>query len=167
MWNGLKHNFVFEWGHMCCCCCLHWRLVAAGVLAPSAHVHIWCKYLAWRPGGRLFGGWCRDSVKSGWMMCEWMCEEGRKMSWTVDFWLVFWSCFGLVKRTYIYISSWLCSTTCEVSVCHHWGCDSNPAHGEVYLMQHCVIEIVSDLQQVKCFLQVPWFPPPLRLTITI
>jgi hypothetical protein len=40
---------------------------------------------------------------------------------------------------------------------------SNPAHGEVYSIQHYVIKIVSDLQQI-CFLR---FPPPLKLTATI
>jgi hypothetical protein len=31
---------------------------------------------------------------------------------------------------------------------------SNPAHGEVYLIQHYVIKFVSDLRQVSGFLQV-------------
>ena len=30
----------------------------------------------------------------------------------------------------------------------------NPAHGEVYSIQHCVIKFVSDLRQVCCFLRV-------------
>ena len=30
----------------------------------------------------------------------------------------------------------------------------NPAHGEVYSIQHYVIKFVNDLQQVGCFLQV-------------
>ena len=40
---------------------------------------------------------------------------------------------------------------------------SNPAHGEVYSMQHYVIKFVSDLQQVGGFLQVLLFPPPIKL----
>ena len=36
---------------------------------------------------------------------------------------------------------------------------SNPAHGEVYSIQHYVIEFVSDLRQVSGFLR---FPPPKR-----
>ena len=32
---------------------------------------------------------------------------------------------------------------------------SNPAHGEVYLIQHYVIKFVSDLQQVSVSLWVP------------
>ena len=40
---------------------------------------------------------------------------------------------------------------------------SNPAHGEVYSMQHYVIKFVSDLRQVGCFLQVLLFPPPIKL----
>ena len=36
---------------------------------------------------------------------------------------------------------------------------SNPAHGEVYLIQHYVIKIVSDLRQDGGFLRVLRFPP--------
>ena len=43
----------------------------------------------------------------------------------------------------------------------------NPAHGEVYLIQHYVIRFVSDLRQVGGFLRVLWFPPPIILTTTI
>jgi hypothetical protein len=43
---------------------------------------------------------------------------------------------------------------------------SNPAHGEVYFTQHDVIHFVSDLRQVGGFLQVLWFPPPIKLTAT-
>ena len=42
-----------------------------------------------------------------------------------------------------------------------------PAHGEVYSIKHYVIKIVSYLQQVGGFLQVLWFPPPIKLTATI
>jgi hypothetical protein len=38
----------------------------------------------------------------------------------------------------------------------------NPAHCEVYSIQHYVIKFVSDLRQVGGFLQ---FPPPLKLTV--
>jgi hypothetical protein len=44
---------------------------------------------------------------------------------------------------------------------------SNPAHGEVYSMQHYVIKFVSDLRQVGGFLQVLLFPPPIKLTATL
>jgi len=37
----------------------------------------------------------------------------------------------------------------------------NPPHGEVYSMQHYVIKLVSDLQQVGGFLHVLRFPPPI------
>jgi len=40
---------------------------------------------------------------------------------------------------------------------------SNPAHGEVYSIQHYVIKFVSDLRQVNCFLHVLWFPPPIKI----
>ena len=41
---------------------------------------------------------------------------------------------------------------------------SNPAHGEVYLIQHYGLKFVSDLQQVSDFLR---FPPPIKLTAPI
>jgi hypothetical protein len=40
----------------------------------------------------------------------------------------------------------------------------NPAHGEVYSIQHYVILFVSDLRQVSGFLRVLRFPPPMKLT---
>jgi hypothetical protein len=43
----------------------------------------------------------------------------------------------------------------------------NPVHGEVYSMQHHVIKSVSDLRQVSGFLCVLWFPPAIKLTVTI
>jgi hypothetical protein len=43
----------------------------------------------------------------------------------------------------------------------------NPAHGKVYSIQHYVIKFVSDMRQVDGFLQVLWFPPPIKLTATI
>ena len=39
---------------------------------------------------------------------------------------------------------------------------SNPTHGDVYWIQHYVIEFVSDLLQVSGFLWVFWFPPLIR-----
>jgi hypothetical protein len=44
---------------------------------------------------------------------------------------------------------------------------SNPAHGEVYLIQHYVIKFVKDLRQVAGFLRAFRFPPPIKLTATI
>jgi hypothetical protein len=40
----------------------------------------------------------------------------------------------------------------------------NPAHGEVYSIQHYVIKFVSGLSQVSGFLRVLQFPPPINLT---
>jgi hypothetical protein len=45
--------------------------------------------------------------------------------------------------------------------------NSNPAHCEVYSLQHYVIKFVSDLHQVSVFLGVLQFPPPIKLTATI
>jgi len=39
---------------------------------------------------------------------------------------------------------------------------SNPAHGEVYSIQHYVIKFVSDLRHVCGFLRVIRFPPPIK-----
>ena len=43
----------------------------------------------------------------------------------------------------------------------------NPAHGEVYSIQHYVIKFVKDLRQVGGFLHVIRFSPPITLTATI
>ena len=40
-------------------------------------------------------------------------------------------------------------------------------HGKVFSMQHYVIKIVSDLQQVGGFFTVLRFPPPIKLTSLI
>ena len=44
---------------------------------------------------------------------------------------------------------------------------SNPAHGEVYSIQHCVIKFVSNLRQVGGVLRVRWFPQPIKVITTI
>jgi hypothetical protein len=43
---------------------------------------------------------------------------------------------------------------------------SNLLHGEVFSIQHYVIKIVSELQQVGCFLWVLRFPPPIKSITT-
>ena len=55
-----------------------------------------------------------------------------------------------------FLSKHIPSTTKVVS--------SNPVHGEVYSIQHYVIKFISDLQQVSDFLQIRWFPPPIKLS---
>jgi hypothetical protein len=42
---------------------------------------------------------------------------------------------------------------------------SNPAHGEVYSIQHYVIRFVSDLLQIGGFLLILRFNPPIKLTL--
>ena len=44
---------------------------------------------------------------------------------------------------------------------------SNPAHDEVYSIQHYVIKFAKDLQQVVGFLRVLRFPPLIKLSATI
>jgi hypothetical protein len=38
------------------------------------------------------------------------------------------------------------TTTFAISVYHHWSCEFESHSDEVYLIQHCVIEFVSDLR---------------------
>jgi hypothetical protein len=42
---------------------------------------------------------------------------------------------------------------------------SNPAHVNVYSIQHYVIKFVSDLRQVGGFLRVLQFLPPIKLNV--
>jgi hypothetical protein len=44
---------------------------------------------------------------------------------------------------------------------------SNPSHGKVYSIQHCVIKIVSDFRKVGGFLRELRFSPPVIVTTTI
>ena len=44
---------------------------------------------------------------------------------------------------------------------------SNPAHGEVYSIQHIVIKLISDWWQVGGFLRVLRFPPHKKTDNTI
>jgi hypothetical protein len=50
------------------------------------------------------------------------------------------------------------TTTYEISAYHHWH-EFESCVGEVYSIQHYVIKFVSNLWQVRDFLQVLWFPP--------
>ena len=52
------------------------------------------------------------------------------------------------------------TTTCIISVYHHYSYDSNPPQGEIYSIQQYVIKIVSDLLQDGSFLRVFQFPTP-------
>jgi len=42
----------------------------------------------------------------------------------------------------------------------------NPAHGDVYLIQHYVIKFVCDLRQV-CFLRILQFPLLIKLNTMV
>jgi hypothetical protein len=44
---------------------------------------------------------------------------------------------------------------------------SNPAHGEVYSIQHNVIQFVIALRNVGSFRWILQFPPSIKLTVTI
>jgi hypothetical protein len=43
----------------------------------------------------------------------------------------------------------------------------NPAHGELYLIQHYVIKFVSDLRHAGGLLWILQFPPPVTVTAMI
>jgi hypothetical protein len=60
------------------------------------------------------------------------------------------------------------TTTCALSVpITTKVVSSNLVHGEVYLIQHYVIQFVSDLLQVSGFLRVFQFTPPIKLIAVI
>ena len=44
---------------------------------------------------------------------------------------------------------------------------SNPAHGDVYSIQLHGINLVNDLRKIVGFLQILWFPPPIKLAAMI
>jgi hypothetical protein len=46
-------------------------------------------------------------------------------------------------------------------------CEFESCSGEVHLIQHYVIEFVSDFRQFDGFLRVLRFPPSVKLTATI
>ena len=52
------------------------------------------------------------------------------------------------------------TTTYAISAYHHWCCEFESRSGRC--VQHYVIKFVSDLWQVCGFLQVLWFPPPIK-----
>jgi len=55
------------------------------------------------------------------------------------------------------------TTTYAISAYQHWcGFESRSGRG----VQHYVIKFVSDLRQVRGFLRVLRFPPPIKLTAT-
>ena len=58
-------------------------------------------------------------------------------------------------------------TTYAISAYHHQRGEFESRSGEVYSIQHYVIEFDSDLRQVSGFLKVPHFPPTINLTCTI
>ena len=59
------------------------------------------------------------------------------------------------------------TTTYAISAYHHYSCEFKFRSGEMYSLQHYVIQFVSDLWQVGGFLRVLRFLPPIKLTTTI
>ena len=50
--------------------------------------------------------------------------------------------------------SWIYNYMCKSIPITMLSCELEPLHGEVYSIQHYVIQFVSDLRQVGCFLRV-------------
>jgi hypothetical protein len=59
------------------------------------------------------------------------------------------------------------STTCAISVYHHWSCEFESRSWWGVLIQHYVVTFVSNLQQFGGFFCVLRFPPSIKLTTTI
>jgi hypothetical protein len=57
------------------------------------------------------------------------------------------------------------TTAYAISHYHHWCCEFQSR--SEWGVQHYVITFVSDMRQVSGFLQVLWFPSPIKLTATI
>ena len=57
------------------------------------------------------------------------------------------------------------TTAYAISDYHHWCCEFQSR--SEWGVQHYMITFVSDMRQVSGFLQVLWFPPPIKLTATI
>ena len=95
--------------------------------------------------------WVRIPLKVRCIYVIYLCIQTQRGS----FWL--WSCGNWIYNYICY--QCLIITTKVVS--------SNPAQGEVYLIQFYLTKIVSDLQQVCGFLQVLRFPTQIKLTATI
>jgi hypothetical protein len=58
------------------------------------------------------------------------------------------------------------TTSCAISTYTYKVVSSNPAHCEVYSIQHYVIKFATDFLQVSGYLWVLRFPPPIKLTAT-
>ena len=56
------------------------------------------------------------------------------------------------------------TTTCAISAYHHKICEFASCSWQGVLDTTLCDKVVSDLWQVGGFLQVLWFPPPIKLT---
>ena len=68
----------------------------------------------------------------------------------------------LFRYTYVH-KICICHIRLWQLLCNPGRCEFESHSGEVYSIQHYVIKIVSDLQQVSDFLWVLRFPPPIKL----
>jgi hypothetical protein len=63
--------------------------------------------------------------------------------------------------------SWIYNYLCNQCLSPLQIVSSNSIHGEVYSIQHYVINVFSNLWQVGGFFRVLRFPPPIKMTTTI
>ena len=79
--------------------------------------------------------------------------------------------FVLFLSYYILLRGWGCPWSygwwISTTAYHSEVVSSNPTHGEVHLIQYCVIKFVSDLRQGGGFLWVLLFHSPVKLSATI
>ena len=75
-------------------------------------------------------------------------------------WIIIFHSWSLYCRSHLGLDRMvvIITTTYAINTYHHNVVNSNPAHEEVYSIQHYVIMLVSDLRQVDGFLWVLPFP---------
>ena len=93
--------------------------------------------------------------------CRWIVNNTHIQGKLLFLIFIFWSPLGLDRMAVII------TTTYAISVYHHNVVNSNPAHEEVYTIQHYVIMFVSNLRQVGGLLWVLRFPLPRSICPSI
>ena len=73
-----------------------------------------------------------------------------------------WTIFYVFINFYNYLCSFYFLSSVNRITLYTSAVSSNPAHCEVYSIQHYVIKFVIDLRQVGGFLRALRFPPPIK-----
>jgi hypothetical protein len=106
--------------------------------------------------GVLVWVYCHTSYSS---LCSWIEYQEIVICILYYYWRVIHKCRSIRGRCRMLVGLAVQSMPITSKVAS-W----NPDDGEVYSIQHYVIEFVSDLQQVCRFLQVLQFPLQIKLT---